>query len=106
MEVGLGPGHIVLDGGTAAPTERAQQPPLFGPCLLWSNDGPSQQLPSSCLCVYESVCRSLRQRNRRTLGLTPLVRLVVDLLHSKLYTTKSTTNLQLIESVQQVRNIS
>jgi len=34
-EVYLGPGHIVLDGDAAAPTKGAQQPPLFGPCLLW-----------------------------------------------------------------------
>jgi len=33
-EVDLGPGHIVLDG-VPAPTEGAQWPPLFGPCLLW-----------------------------------------------------------------------
>jgi len=28
-EVGLGPGHIVLDGDPAHPTERAQQSPHF-----------------------------------------------------------------------------
>ena len=33
MEVDLGPGHIALDGDPAA--QGAQQPPLFGPCLLW-----------------------------------------------------------------------
>ena len=33
-EVGLGTGHIVLDG-VPAPAKGAQQPPLFGPCLLW-----------------------------------------------------------------------
>jgi len=33
-EVDLGPGHIVLDG-VSAPTKGAQQPPIFGPCLLW-----------------------------------------------------------------------
>jgi len=33
-EVDLGPGHIVLDGDPA-PRDGAQQPPLFGPCLLW-----------------------------------------------------------------------
>jgi len=35
MEVGLGPGHIVLDGDQAAP--KGAQPPIFGPCLLWPN---------------------------------------------------------------------
>jgi len=33
-EVNLGPGHTVLDG-VPAPAKGAQQPPLFGPCLLW-----------------------------------------------------------------------
>jgi len=33
-EVGLGPGHIVLDG-VPAPAKVAQQPPpLFGQCLV------------------------------------------------------------------------
>jgi len=38
MEVGLGPGHIVLDGDPAllSPQKEAQ-PPIFGPCLLWQN---------------------------------------------------------------------
>jgi len=35
VEVGLGPGHIVLDGDPAPP--KAAQPPIFGPCLLWPN---------------------------------------------------------------------
>jgi len=33
-EVDLGLCHIVLDE-VPAPAKRAQQPPLFGPCLLW-----------------------------------------------------------------------
>jgi len=33
-KVGLGSGHIVLDG-VPAPAKGAQHPPLFGPCLLW-----------------------------------------------------------------------
>jgi len=38
MEVGLGlgPGHVVLDRDPAPP-RRAQQPPIFGTCLLWPN---------------------------------------------------------------------
>jgi len=32
-EVGLDPGHIVLDGDPAFPT--GHSPPIFGPCLLW-----------------------------------------------------------------------
>jgi len=34
-EVGLGPGHILLDGHPVG-TQPPQQPiPTFGPCLLW-----------------------------------------------------------------------
>jgi len=33
-EVSLGPGHIVLDDESP---KRAQQPPIFGLCLLWPN---------------------------------------------------------------------
>ena len=47
-EVGLGPGDIVLDADPAAPGTGEQQPQLFGPCLLWPNGRPSQQLLSSC----------------------------------------------------------
>jgi len=36
MEVGLGPGHIVVDGDTATAAPKGAQPPIFGPCLLWS----------------------------------------------------------------------
>jgi len=47
-EVGLGPGHIVLDWDPVG-TQPPEQPlPTFGPCLLWSNCRPSQQLLSSC----------------------------------------------------------
>ena len=35
MEVGLGPGHIVLDGDPASPPKKGQRPTIFGPCLLW-----------------------------------------------------------------------
>jgi len=45
-EVDLGPGHIVLNGDPAA-LKGAQQPPLFGPCLQWSNGRPSQEPLSS-----------------------------------------------------------
>jgi len=49
-EVGLGPGDIMLDEDPAPPPQKkgAQQPPLFGPCLLRPNGRPSQQLLSSC----------------------------------------------------------
>jgi len=38
MEVGLSPGHIVLDGDTASFPQKGTEPPIFfGPCLLWPN---------------------------------------------------------------------
>jgi len=59
-EVGLGPGDIVLDGDLAElrPPKGAQQPPLFGPCLLWPNGRPSQLLLSTCLLSFLANSRS------------------------------------------------
>jgi len=39
MQVGVGPGHIVLDGDPDSPSQNRGhvQPPIFGPCLLWPN---------------------------------------------------------------------
>ena len=40
MEVGLCPGHIVLDGDPAPPPQKKgghSPPPIFGPCMLWPN---------------------------------------------------------------------
>ena len=37
MRVGLGPGHIVLDGDLAPLPKKGAQPPIFGSCLLWPN---------------------------------------------------------------------
>jgi len=37
MQVGLGPGHIALDGDPAPPSQRGRAPPIFGPYLLWPN---------------------------------------------------------------------
>ena len=36
MEVGLCPGHIVLDGHPAPP-KKGHSPPIFGPRPLWPN---------------------------------------------------------------------
>jgi len=47
-EVGLGPGHIVVDGDPAPPQMIQLPVPLFGPRLLWSNSRTSQQLLNSC----------------------------------------------------------
>jgi len=46
-EVGLGPGHIVLDGDQL-PSPEGEKPHIFGPCLLWPNGRPSQLLLSTC----------------------------------------------------------
>jgi len=35
LEVGLGPGHIVLGGDLALLAKKRQRPPIFGPVLLW-----------------------------------------------------------------------
>jgi len=59
--VGLGPGHIVLDGDPVG-TQPPQQPlPTFGSYLLWPNGRPSQQLLSSCLfcCLVVSTRASI-----------------------------------------------
>jgi len=44
MEVGLGPGHIVLDGDPAPLLKMGQRPSIFGPFLLWPNGRPPQLL--------------------------------------------------------------
>jgi len=54
--VGLGPGHIVLDGdpvGTQRPPQ--QLLPTFDPCLLWPNGRPSQLLLSSCFIPSQEI---------------------------------------------------
>jgi len=48
-EVGIGPGHTVLDGDPAPPRKKHSSPsPIFGPCLLGPNSRPSQLVRSSC----------------------------------------------------------
>jgi len=37
MQVGLGPGHIVLDERPAPAPPKRHSPPIFRPCLLWPN---------------------------------------------------------------------
>jgi len=53
-KVGLGPGHIVLDGAQL-PQRGTAPPPIFGPCLLWPNGRPSQLLLSTCIFMRISV---------------------------------------------------
>jgi len=47
MKAGLSPGHIVLHGDPA-PLKMGTAPSIFGPCLLWPNNRPSQLLLSTC----------------------------------------------------------
>jgi len=35
VQIGLVPGHIVLDGDPAPPPPKGHSPPIFGPYLLW-----------------------------------------------------------------------
>ena len=77
-EVGLGPGHIVSDGDPVE-TQPPQQPlPSFGPCLLWPNGGPSEQLLSSCY-IYDnnrepdSELTNILFAPRRPMGTDPQV---------------------------------
>jgi len=51
-EVGLGPGDIVLDWDPLPHGKGHSSPSLFGPCLLWPNGRPSQQLLSFCLIQH------------------------------------------------------
>jgi len=37
MQVGLGPGHIVLDGNPALSSTKGHSPPIFGPYPLRPN---------------------------------------------------------------------
>jgi len=37
MQVGPSSGHIMLDGDPAPPPQKAAEPPIFGPYLLWPN---------------------------------------------------------------------
>jgi len=65
-EVGLVPGHTVLDGDPVG-TQRSPST-LFGPCLLWPNGRPSQQLLSSCKAFPNFVTSTGQDdihRNRR-----------------------------------------
>jgi len=47
MQVGLGPGHIVLDGDPAPLPQRERGgAPIFGPYLLWPNGWMDQDATS------------------------------------------------------------
>jgi len=42
VEVGLGPGYIILDGDLAPPPSKGHSPPIFGSCLLGPNSSVDQ----------------------------------------------------------------
>jgi len=68
-EVNLGPDHIVLNAEPAPPApskKGAQQPPLFGPCLLWPNSRLSQLLLSTCCIAHDRDRQSDRQTDHAT----------------------------------------
>ena len=77
VEVGLGPGRIVLDGDPAS-SKKGTQPPIFGPCLLRPNGHPSQLLLNSCVLTSCNLhCHTVKgmyelyvlsERHRRQLG--------------------------------------
>jgi len=48
VEVGLGPGDIMLDGDPDPSKGHSPFPPIFRWCLLWRNGRPSQLLLSIC----------------------------------------------------------
>jgi len=65
--------HCVGWGPSSPPRNGAQQPPLFGPCLLWPNGRPSRQLLSSCNAFYVSlkVCCVYFIADRHKVGCAP-----------------------------------
>ena len=63
-KVGLGPGHIVLQGNSASPIRCTD--PQFSARLLWSNGRPSRLLLSTCSTVFCSTAR--HKRRSRTGG--------------------------------------
>jgi len=60
MEVGLGPGHIVLDGDLALPH-------IFSPCLVWPNG-----------CIDQEKARHVRSPVKKTLTDTMMVQLKLN----------------------------
>ena len=57
MQVGLDPGHIVLDGDPASPPQRGTDPPIFGRYLLRPNGRMDQD---ATLCEGRPQPRRLR----------------------------------------------
>jgi len=71
-KVGLGQGHIVLDGAQLSPKKGDRVPPIFGPYLLWPNGRPSEILLSSCykssaVAEMGNRCQNRHGRKKREL---------------------------------------
>ena len=60
MEVGLGPGHIVLDG-VPLPTPAKEAPPLFSAHVYCGHGRPSQLLLSSYTFLVAAYPRSWKR---------------------------------------------
>jgi len=61
MEVHLGPGHVVLDGLSPSPERGTADPPLFVPCLLWSQSpisATAELLLFNFGCQHQQLCMS------------------------------------------------
>ena len=56
-EVGLDPGHIVLDWDLPPLPQRGTAP-NFGPCLLWPNGLPSQLPVLLSTCIFPDASAS------------------------------------------------
>ena len=60
VEVGLGPGHIVLDGDPAPPRKGAQQPPTFRSMSIVAKRSPiSATVELLYQCKIADGCKSL-----------------------------------------------
>jgi len=67
MEVGLGPGDIVLDGDQAPLLKNGAQPPIFGSRLLWPNGWMDQD--ATLIGIYDGRPRPRRPER----GTIPLI---------------------------------
>jgi len=68
-EVGLGPGHVVLDGDpTPTPKRGHSSPPVFGPCLLWPNGWINHELGPGHIVLDGDPARPWRGTQQLLLG--------------------------------------
>jgi len=73
--------HCVTWGPSYPPSEKGHRPPIFGPCLLWTNGCPSQLLLNTCSALsprhvdHCRCCRLSSTMHSRTLTLNVHLRL-------------------------------